>query len=511
MPDSGHLVFKNAVANTFGLLTGPVLSLLLVPFYLHYLGLESYGLIGFFTALQLVLAVFSQGLSISLQREVARRSTNTAAAASLRRLVGSFEPVYFGIALVVAAGVGSASGYFGRSWIRTEHIDPQRVQLALTFLAFRIAASFPHGLYQAVFIGTQRQVLGNVIGVSGAALSAILAVAAVLIWRDIAALCAAEALAALALIGAQRTAVLRILPRSDGEARFSWSDLAAQWMISAGVIWTSSSGVLITQMDRLLVARWFPAATLAVYNAGSAGAKLVGMIYGPFLTAVYPETCQIASMHDRTTLTAHILRNARIIAALCMSFGLYLCFYAQEILWVWTRNNVLAREGHAVMTVYILGNIAQSYASVFYLLQTAKGTVRYPAIFNAISLVWYPFALAGLTAKWGLVGAAASWLLYCGLTLVLLAATSFYRLLERAAWRPYVMMLAWTSLVGCAFMIAAQMVARFLHIESPFWRLALGAPFGAAAFFALAVGTIGWSETKRRILSLCRTDRALPI
>ncbi len=501
MPGSGHLVFKNTVANTFGLLTGPILSLLLVPFYLHYLGLESYGLIGFFTALQLVLAVFSQGLSMSLQREVARRSADAAAAPSLRRLIGSFEPVYFGIALVVAAGIGSASGYFSRSWIRIEHLDPQRVQLALMFLALRIAASFPHGLYQAVFIGTQRQVLGNALNMSGAALSASLAVAAVLIWRDIAALCAAEALAALTLIGAQRIAAFRILPRADGCARFSWSDIAAQWKLSAGLIWTSGSGVLITQMDRLLVARWFPAASLAVYNAGTAGGKLVGMIYGPFLTAVYPETCRLAGAGDRAALTAHVLRNARIIAALCMSFGLYLCFFARDILWVWTRNEVIVREGPAVMAVYVIGNIAQSYASVFYLLQTAKGTVRYPAIFNALALGWYPLALAVLTAKWGLVGAAASWLLYCGLTLALLAATSFHRLLDRAAWRRYAVMLMWTSVTGVAFMLLAQMLARLLHIEAPFWRMVFGAPFSGAAFLALAVSALGWSEMKRRMIS----------
>lgn len=497
MPGSGHLIFKNTVANTFGLLTGPILSLLLVPFYLHYLGLESYGLIGFFTALQLVLAVFSQGLSMSLQREIARRNADPGAAASLRRLIGSFEPVYFGIALVVAVGIGSASGYFSRSWIQFEQLDPQRVQVALMFIAFRIAASFPHGLYQAVFIGMQRQVLGNTIHVSGAAFSASLAVIAVLIWRNIAALCAAEALAAITLIGAQRTVVFHILPHSNGGARFSWADLAAQWKLSAGLIWTSGSGVLITQMDRLLIARWFPAAALAVYNAGTAGGKLVGLIYGPFLTAIYPETCRLASAGDRAALTAHVMRNARIIAALCMSFGLYLCFFARDILWVWTRNEVIAREGPVVMAVYILGNIAQSYASVFYQLQTAKGTVRYPAVFNAFALGWYPVALATLTAIGGLVGAAASWLLYCGLTLLLLAATSFHRLLDRAAWRRYIALLLGSSMTGLLFMLAARVTLHILHIESSLGRLAIGAPFCIAAFVVLFVSAVGWTETRR--------------
>jgi len=491
MPRSRHLVLINTIANTFGLLTGPVLSLLLVPFYLHYLGLESYGLVGFFTALQLVLAVFSQGISMAMQREVARRVVSPESAPTLLRLVRSFELVYVGIGLLAAIGMISASGYLSHQWIQLHELDARMVQVALIFISARIAASFPFGLYQSVFIGTQRQVLGNCIQVSGAALSAAGVISAVLIWRNIAALYAAEALVTLILILTQRTMAYRLLPESNSGPRFALSEVIALWKLSAGLIWTSGTGVLLTQMDRILIGKWFPASSLAVYNAGTAGGKLVGMVYGPFLTAVYPETCRLAGSGNREALTVHFLRNAGIIASLCMSFGVFLCFFARDILWVWTRNDVITREGPVVMAIYIAGNIAHSYASVFYLIQTAKGSVRYPAWFNTAALIWYPLTMMALTTRWGIVGAAVCWLIYCSTTLILLASTSFYHFLTPYAWLHYIRTLLWTSLVGVGAMFGATWLIHLARFDSPWIRLMTGATAAVIVFMTILIGTLG--------------------
>jgi O-antigen/teichoic acid export membrane protein len=495
MPHRRHLVLINTIANTFGVLTGPVLSLLLVPFYIKYLGLESYGLVGFFTALQLVLAVFSQGISMALQREVARRMADPVASATLPRLIRTFELVYFGIGGLAALGMVSASRYLSHHWIQLIDLDPSLVQTALLFISIRIAATFPSGLYQAVYIGTQRQVLGNLVHVAGATLLAAALIGAVLVWRNIAALYCAEMIVGLVVLIAQRVVAYRILPAGTPGARFALAELADQWKLSAGLIWTSGAGVVITQMDRILIGKWFPATSLAIYNAGTAGGRLVGMVYSPFLTAVYPETCRLASTDHRGELTRHIMRNAGIVAAVCMSFGLFICFFARDVLWVWTYNEVIAREGPWVMVLYVLGNIAQSYASVFYLLQTAKGSVRYPAWFNAAALFWYPLALMALTGRWGIAGAAACWLLYCSTTLIVLSAASFYHLLERStAWR-YIRMVVWTTAFSTGAMWLTRVGVTHAGIDQPWQRLLAGLSACVVLFVLLVIGILGWQKT----------------
>lgn len=494
------VVLRNTVANTLGLLTGPVLSLVLVPFYIHYLGLESYGLVGFFTALQLVLAVFSQGISIALQRETAQRLADPVAASSTQALLRSFEALYGAIGVLCALALLVASGFIASSWLRLDEIDVFTARLALMFLSVRIGASFLYGLYQSIFIGSQRQVLGNAISVSGAVLSATSAVSAVLAFRSIAALCAAEALAALAVVVVQRVAAYRVLPPSPHPLSIDWREVGRLGKLSAGLIWTSGAGVLITQFDRLLLAGWLPASALAVYNAGVAGGRIAGMIYGPFLTAVYPETCRLAATGSSEELTKHVWKNAAIVAALCVSFGLYLCYFSRDILWVWTRNLDIARDGPPVMAIYVIGNMLQAYATVFYLLQTAKGTVRYPAIFNAISLLWYPIALKVLFSFGGLAGAASTWLIYCLATLIILAVTSYRRFLIPSAWKEYACMIFASALIGAGTLTLIRFLMDVAGVENATTRLfaALLAPI------FILIGVLGIIVGRDEIISLAK-------
>src|SRR5688572_11814236 len=49
-----------------------LMQIVATPFYLRLLGVESYGLIGFYTALQALLQVLDMGISLMTSREVAR-------------------------------------------------------------------------------------------------------------------------------------------------------------------------------------------------------------------------------------------------------------------------------------------------------------------------------------------------------------------------------------------------------------------------------------------------------
>ena len=59
---------KNIVANLVGKIWGAAIAILLIPQYIKYLGIESYGLVGFYGTLIGSMAVLDLGLSITLNR-----------------------------------------------------------------------------------------------------------------------------------------------------------------------------------------------------------------------------------------------------------------------------------------------------------------------------------------------------------------------------------------------------------------------------------------------------------
>ena len=67
---------RNLLAGLANSIWSALLGLAVVPFYLKYLGIEAYGLIGFFVTTQALLQLLDMGMAPTINREVARCSAS---------------------------------------------------------------------------------------------------------------------------------------------------------------------------------------------------------------------------------------------------------------------------------------------------------------------------------------------------------------------------------------------------------------------------------------------------
>jgi O-antigen/teichoic acid export membrane protein len=404
------MLIRNTVANFAGQLLYPLLALAVVPFYLRHVGIEGYGLIGLIAMVVSVLGVFSKGLGSALQREFGRRSATAEGRRSLPTLLRSFEIVYWVLGLILAAAFAAFAATTGSQWIRTETISQQTVAACLALLALRVALAFPHSVYQSVFIGTERQVEGNVLN-SVIAVSAVAAgVTAILVVGSVTAVYVGEVLTAAIFLIVLRTrafAVLPTVPRS-----FDASEVRSLMRGSMDLIWTNGIGLLITTLDRVVVSAVLPVAALGLYSAAASAARTVGLGLNPFLMAAYPRTCRIAETGTAAQQLDDLLRAATVVAALGAAITLPLSAFSADVLTLWLRDAALARTGAAVLSIYAVGSLAIGLATVLYQRQMATGATRYGARFNTAALLWFPAALWFLVVRFGLPGAAVAWLVY---------------------------------------------------------------------------------------------------
>jgi len=77
-----------------------MLSILFIPFYLRFMGIEAYGLVGFYLALSNVLGILDLGLGSTMNRELARVSAKEGSATAQRDIVRTLEVIYWGIAII---------------------------------------------------------------------------------------------------------------------------------------------------------------------------------------------------------------------------------------------------------------------------------------------------------------------------------------------------------------------------------------------------------------------------
>ena len=69
-------------------------TLICTPLYILYLGVESYGLIGFYTTLLAIIAVIDSGFSSTASREIARMNSDSNEKSNLKSFFFSLEVAY---------------------------------------------------------------------------------------------------------------------------------------------------------------------------------------------------------------------------------------------------------------------------------------------------------------------------------------------------------------------------------------------------------------------------------
>jgi O-antigen/teichoic acid export membrane protein len=479
------MTLSNALANFAGQLIAPILSIALVPFYIGQLGLEGYGLVGFFSMLVALLGVLESGLGAALVREFARRSESEVHRRSLWGLLRTFELFYWAIGLIMAIILIGASSLVSTSWVRVESITGTTLRLCLLLISARIAFTFPMGVYRAAFVGTQRQVRENALGATVAVITAASGVAVVLITRSVIGLYANELVNAtwgLVLFRSRAFRVLEPWGKTVAGTAFQWTELRNLWRISVQLIWTQGIGLVVTQFDRFVISRLFPIASLGVYTAGIAGGRLVSMFYGPFIKAVIPQTMQLAQDSSGKGLHAHLLRNAKVVMILGMAIGMPAVFFSRDILQAWTGNAAVVKDGTAVMSIYVIGSILISYTDVLYQAQIALGKMRYNVLFNTLALGWFLPAVWVLVDHFGLVGAACAWTLYAAVAYPFHVVVTTRLIHVRGGLLAFVRVGLLTTVVGVLVLALARGLAAAWFPDSTWARLLVAAAGSGTCF-----------------------------
>src|SRR6266704_2144318 len=107
------------------------MSLAFVPVYLRFLGIEAYGLIGFFVSFQALLSLLDLGLSSATNRELARLSVDAANAGEMRHLTRTLEVVYWAVAALIAAIVVLLAPILATHWLQAGNLSVRQVDQAI--------------------------------------------------------------------------------------------------------------------------------------------------------------------------------------------------------------------------------------------------------------------------------------------------------------------------------------------------------------------------------------------
>ena len=119
-----------------------LVALVCFPIFIRLLGMEAFGLIGFYLTLQMILRVLDLGMTPAVIRELARSGTSPEDNRELAEKAGTFETIFAASGGIIATVLLLSSYWIAHYWLRSEHIPPHIVALCVAVMAMQCGVNW---------------------------------------------------------------------------------------------------------------------------------------------------------------------------------------------------------------------------------------------------------------------------------------------------------------------------------------------------------------------------------
>jgi O-antigen/teichoic acid export membrane protein len=494
----------NIVANLVGRGWIAILSLALVPLYVHFMGIESYALVGIYTTLFSIFTLLDVGLSTSLNRELARLSIQENKATEARNLVRTLEIIYWVFTGVIALVLLLLVPVIAKDWIRPETLTADTIRQALYLISLVIAIQFPFILYTGGLYGLQRQVLLNALLISMATLRGVGAL--LILWfisPTIQAFFAWQLFTSILQTALGALLLWKSLPKSGVTPQFKKTLFLNIWRFAAGMTMTGLLGILLNNLDKIILSNLLTLENFGYYTIAATVSTALYMIVVPIFNVVFPRFSQLVLLEDEEILKKTYHSSCQILSIIVLPIALTIAFFAPEILSVWTGNQKIVENAHWPLSLLIIGMALNSLMNIPYALTLAYGWMKFPIYQNIISVVLLIPLLLWATANYGMIGAATTWIILNSGYILIGVQVMHTRLLKSEKWKWYSQDVG-LPLVGTLSLI---MLGRWLLpsqapvlVVIPYIGLVLS--ISGVSAFLITPNSRNWLKAKLRTLKL---------
>lgn len=400
---------RNLLAGVLSSIWSALIGLAVVPLYLRYLGMEAYGLIGFFATTQALLQLLDMGIAPTINREVARH-LGVGTVKKAGNLLHTFAVVYWGTAGLIVLLVVALAPLIAGHWLQSKAIPRQTIEHAVMLIGLVAACRWPVGLYQGALMGAQRLALASGVSMVIAALGSFGAVAMLaFVSPTIEAFFMWQAGVGLLYAAAMQSAAWGVIGRTE-KVRFDVAELQRVWRFSAGMGGIAVTGLVFTQLDKIIISKALGLQEFGQYMLAGTVVSCLSMLVSPFFNVVYPRFSALVAAGDTQGLVDLYRLSARVLTAFLFPPAMVLVCFSEVLVRVWTGRPDVALSVAPIVSLLAMGSALHGVMYLPYALQLAYGMTALPLALNiAMMVAWVPLDVS-LVLAYGLRGGALGWL-----------------------------------------------------------------------------------------------------
>lgn len=398
---------NNLIANSIGQIWVALMGIAFLPLYIKYLGIEAYGVIGFFAILQGVFNLLDMGMSPTVSREMSRFIGKERSKNWIGNFFLSIECIALLICIFIFIVVFFFSDWIASDWLNSENIALKDLSQVISMMGLVIGLRLIESQYRGAMLGLQQHVIFNIINVISATLrwgGAVIVLAYIsntlfsfFIWQG---LCSFFTLLIL------RTTSYQFLKIKIREAKFSFEHLKECWIFAGGMVVISLSVFAITLVDKLIISRLLSLEDFGYYSLAVSASLGLTFVSSPIAQSYLPKLTELFSLNNTKDFTAKFHAGAQLISVFLGTTAAIMIVFSDYILKLWTQDNTIVTEVSPILSVLAFGVLINGLMVMPYIAQISTGWTKLTIYINYISMVFLIPLLFIYVSKHGAIGAA---------------------------------------------------------------------------------------------------------
>lgn len=468
-----------------------------MPVYLHHLGAEAFGLVGFFLMAQAWMQVLDMGLTPVLSREMSlfRAGTISAKAAACRLI--TLEGLQGTLALLVAGLIWLGSDQIAENWLTAQRLSANTVSSCVGLMGGAIALRWLAGLHRGVLVGLEQQ---NYVNALAAAFATFRFVGVVPLLLYVSA--APEYFFGFQVVVSAIELVTNVWLAHHfipGGA-MHWPDfrvLRGMLPMIGSMAFLSAMWIMLTQIDKLVLSGILSLPDYGYFTLAVIAASGVLILAPPLHQVVQPRLTILSERGEYGSLSSLYRLASQVSVVGFVGLGIGLGLFSETVLEVWTGSEEVAKATAPILFWYGSANAVIGMLVMPFMLQFARGKLKLHVVGNLLMLIGLVPALVIAAQRWGAVGAGQMFLVANLLFLLLWVPLVHHRFMPEITWKwlfsdtlPVVLVVA-----GILWLAAQCMPDSLSASVALIWA-------SCSILLALATGLIAGNYSRRFVFKL---------
>lgn len=398
-----YKISRNSFSNLVSTVVAFAVSLFLLPFIVHHIGLTKFGIWVLVNSLIGYMGLLDAGLAPTLVKKSAEHLAK-GEWAELNETVSIVFTLYLLMGALVGALIYGLS-FFVPQLFNVPTEDISTFKKVLWIVGLQTALSFPMSIWNGLMGGLQDFHVSNVISIS-CQLGRVLVTAVLLmlgfglislIWLGV---CVATFGWLVSIFWIKR----RIPNLHVRLSRLPLTKVKDLVRFSGAMLISGIAGRAIQGTDRVIIGLFLPVASISIYEVGGRISNYTRNILYSVLSPTIPAASDLNARNEKAMLQNLYLKGTKYLLILFSALVAILLLFGREFIALWMGKGF--EQSVWVMYILIIGNLYQSQNVVADAMLIGIGRLRA----YTIGMTIYPILNITLSVlfilRWGLIGVA---------------------------------------------------------------------------------------------------------